>query len=192
MKIKAIEACIKALRQGTVIYDWTKQEHCNVGLLIQSLSGKTPKEMDVGFEPISIAIRNTSDPNNGTWTHGMRATCSVTGKTDIELFELMFKTGFTQSEIMDLEYCSNKAVLHKSTISVLPWPFILGRKLLSFLHLKRYPRQDIYYRDRYYRKQENLIAYLEAWRDLLLEQEQAVQQENYSRAAILRDELQSA
>lgn len=179
--IKTLTTVIDSLERDYVVYDWNEQCSCNCGLVVQSA-------LDVSKNKLE-KIRTPLFKGSRTWKDAIKNSCSVTGKTDIQLIKDLESMGFHRSDFTHLEYLDNPVILKLSGIRK---PNILIRPFVS----------------KYYTRKRNLILYLKAWVSILKDEidevkrekltdknklqaklVNAVAEENYEEAAELRDKL---
>ena len=180
--IKILKQVIYALEHDYITYDWNKQESCNCGLIAQAILNITPKDLGDMFSNETDSVFSEKENNEGvTWKRLVQKTCNVTGLSNSEIIKSFSSAGFRPEDVIHLEYMENVAILKEAKINVTD--------------------------TEYYAKKENLILYLKAWvkiletgkiedhfpndskenieKSLLI----AVQQENFEKAATLRDLL---
>lgn len=192
--IKSLKSAIRALQNGTIHYDWVHQESCNCGVVSQAVLGKSLQEVKDAIHPMHIILNTHNHERkvkreeaiDTTWKNFVQFTCSITGKTDIQILKDLQEAGLTTEDMCHLEYLENPAILKRSGImftgtitkNVKVGTRKITRKKGWFS--KEVIEEDImqeqkqqvtdYLRPRYYQKKENLIKYLTAWVEILEEE----------------------
>ena len=177
--INALQIAINALEKDFVYYNWTEQESCNCGVVIQAVLNKTEKEVKKLFDKAYDQTLYTL--TDCTWRSVAKFSCTITGIPLTQVFKLLGEYGMQPEDIVHLEYLNNPGILEISEIDTT--------------------------KSEYYSEQENLIKYLKAWLIILegktseyklsirgeLEAKLllAVNQENFESAWELRDKISS-
>ena len=154
--IVGLKKAIYALQKNTVFYDWSNQASCNCGIVAQALTNLSPQEVDAGFFKIRGLYQTLSTQGKfveHTWREGVRQTCSGTGKSNVEILQLLFNAGLQPEDIIHLEYLENPAILAESGIDVTAKTYKEESipKAISKIAVP------------YYAQKKNLILYLQAW-----------------------------
>ncbi len=156
---RASYTLIRALRQTAtrvsspeVVYDWAHFAHCNCGHLAQTITGLSPAniyraaisergdwaEQAVVFEPPDYGDRPALD--EGAWEPEDVGRCAVTDHRMSDIFARLLDAGLEQEDIANLERLADTRVRQR-----------LGNNTVSVAHGER----------------DNVVAYLNAWADLL-------------------------
>ena len=157
------ETATRLLREG-VTYRWASFAHCNCGHLAQTLTGLAPEEIqkramrregDWGRQAIDAALRfpefdygDRPALDEGAWEPENVGACQVTGVPLDDVLAAMYAAGLNAHDVGHLERLSSPDVRRR-----------LGNNTLYFPHHRR----------------ENVVAYLQAWADLLEEQLEPVE-----------------
>lgn len=146
--IKALQDTAARLRQGAY-YAWGNHGGCNCGNLLQSITALTRQE-----------ILQYAHTGIGEWTELAEEYCGETGAPVGLLVRKLADIGLTATDIHNLEYLEDKAVLN-----VLPG---------GFRWLKKNVREDV-------------ILYFEtfAW---LLEEKLPVYEEKFTEVVVMKEE----
>jgi len=184
--IRTLKTVIDALKKDVITYEWNSQSSCNCGLIAQVILNKTPKAVKEAFKILNDELRTPDEKKNNkglTWKDAVKRGCSVTGLSDYQIINSLKEGGLRPEDMVHLEYMENKAILKEAGIDT------------TIVQ--------------YFTKRDNLILYLEAWvrileskpethsktdkkidieRSLLI----AVAEENYEKAAELRDLMVTA
>jgi hypothetical protein len=155
--ITALRETATRLRRNEVTYRWASFAHCNCGHLAQTISGLSPDEIQRramrregdwgsqakhvaahGFPSFDFGDRPALD--EGAWEPEDVGACPSTGAPLDEVLAHMYALGLGPADVGHLERLSDPAVRRR-----------LGNNTDYFAHHRR----------------ENVIAYLEAWADLL-------------------------
>ncbi len=133
---------INALEKDAFHYDWTDPSTCNVGLVAQAITHKTAGEIsNIYYSDYRESIEITKKPS---WTSSINYYCSLTGRDLKGIVGDLRAAGLSNNDIKNLEYLQDPRILARSGIDV--------------------KNPD------YYRKRDNLIKYLKAWKGLILSQ----------------------
>lgn len=171
----ALRETAARLSREDVTYRWASFAHCNCGHLAQTITGLPPDEIQRramrregdwaaqardrsvrGFPVFDYGDRPALD--EGAWEPENIGACQVTGAPLDEILDQMCALGLSASDVGHLERLSDPLVRRR-----------LGNNTEYFPHHRR----------------ENVVAYLEAWADLLEErtQPEAVADSYYLEAA---------
>lgn len=154
------------LARNETTYRWASFAHCNCGHLAQTITGLGPaeiqrramrKEGDWGSQaravvPLRFPEFDYGDRpalDEGAWEPQNVGACQVTGAPLDEILEEMYALGLTASDVGHLERLSDPEVRRR-----------LGNNTSYFSHHLR----------------ENVVAYLNAWADLLDEQAESLEE----------------
>ena len=85
---------------GKSNYQWGHMGRCNVGQLVQTLTGRN-----------SASIVASVRMNLDEWSEHARSYCENTGQDVDDLFSELASFGMTTQDIMSLEYLSDRKVL---------------------------------------------------------------------------------
>ncbi len=152
--ILALTNTISALKSGTLAYNWENASECNCGTVVQSITGHTSLELS---DRISQLNKGYPDKRDHTWTAIIkRIFYPNTGLTEDELFNTLFEKGMGIEDILHLEYLSNPEIRKRVIKNT------SGTQAITFEFLRNH------------QKIENLILYLEAWKELLLEEDSGI------------------
>jgi hypothetical protein len=168
-KIEALRAASKALKDGTVFYDWKKPHSCNCGIVAQAVLGKSSLSLRTILGPVQAAVRAiTQNEAMPTWTKMAQVVCPVTGIPENEIFRALHDAGFTAKELCQLEYLSNQDILNRTSI-------VQGMTFTEFsttghLWWKKTVETPKIMLLPHHEDHCNLIRYLDAWADMLEEQ----------------------
>jgi hypothetical protein len=145
--IKNLNLVVNALKNDAVLYAWNSPGSCNCGVIAQALLDVDRRTLLVKYDEARKACGMDGIPalqgSNGTvsptWKNLVHASCSVTGKSMVEVINTLREKGLTAEDIVHLEYMENPAILA-----------VAGEKIQGKS-------------SKYYSTKSNLIAYLEAW-----------------------------
>lgn len=157
--IAALRETAARLMRQDVRYQWSSFAHCNCGHLAQTITGLDPAEIqeramrregDWGSQARDLAARRFPDfdygdrpaLDEGAWEPEDVGACQVTGTRLDEILERMCALGLSPMDVGHLERLSSSEVRRR-----------LGNNTEYFPHHRR----------------DNVVAYLEAWADLLEE-----------------------
>ncbi len=157
--VVALRETAVRLRGDRVTYRWASFAHCNCGHLAQTITGLAPEEIqrramrregDWGSQAKEVATRgfprfdygDRPALDEGAWQPEDVGACQVTGAPLDEILGAMYALGLEPPDVGHLERLSDPAVRRR-----------LGNNTRYFQHHQR----------------ENVVAYLEAWADLLEE-----------------------
>lgn len=152
--VVALRQTARRLTDASVTYRWSSFAHCNCGHLAQTITHLSPREIQ------ERALRREGDwaaqaeefhwprhdfgdrpaLDEGAWEPEDVGACRVTGARLDTILEAMLALGLDARDVAHLERLSDPEVRRR-----------LGTSTEHFAHYQR----------------ENLIAYLEAWADLL-------------------------
>jgi len=185
--ITSLNIAIDALKNGTVLYDWTKQESCNCGVVAQAVLKVNKTDMrELWLETqneVSKHVRKDQKREH-TWRDAVVHLCPITGEPLADVFKRLFEAGLTKEDIVHLEYMNNPAILERAKINtnqtrtvvkiidvVKPNP---NRNLLQVLFglnktVKVKEEKKVQEKIDHYSERQNLIAYLQGWVSLLKE-----------------------
>ena len=154
----ALRETATRLRLEEVTYRWSSFAHCNCGHLAQTISGLSPEEIQRramrregdwgsqakhvtahGFPDFDFGDRPALD--EGAWEPENIGACQATGAPLDEILAHMYAHGLRPADVGHLERLSDPAVRRR-----------LGNNTARY-----FPHHH----------RENVIAYLEAWADLL-------------------------
>jgi len=155
--IVALRQTAARLARKETTYQWASFAHCNCGHLAQTITGLDPadiqrramrREGDWGHQARSVTPRKFPDfdyadrpaLDEGAWEPFDVGACTVTGAPLDDVLTEMYELGLEPSDVGHLERLSDPAVRRR-----------LGNNTRYFPHHRR----------------ENVVAYLEAWADLL-------------------------
>ena len=158
--VLALRETALRLERQEVTYKWSHFAHCNCGQLAQTITRLTPEAIyraanhrsgDWGQQ----AERSMSTPewqhvdygdrpalDEGAWEPENVGACPITGERMDTIFARMQALGLDQNDIYNLERLSDSRVRRR-----------LGMNTVEMAHYRR----------------ENVVAYLQAWADLLEE-----------------------
>ena len=158
--VVALRKTAARLRREKVTYRWSSFAHCNCGHLAQTITGLGPAEIqrramrregDWAGQARNLVTRPFPDfdfgdrpaLDEGAWEPENVGACTVTGTPLDQVLEQMYAVGLTADDVGHLERLTDRQVRRR-----------LGTHKEDFPHHRR----------------ENVVAYLEAWADLLEEQ----------------------
>jgi len=178
--VEALTIVVTALKNDTIYYKWKDTNTCNCGLVAQAVTRTNKDELDeLYLQPIAspIQVKNKSK-FSPTWSDMVAEYCPLTKEPVTEIFKKLFDAGMTREDIGHLEYLSDPEILEKININLDTTEkyFVKRTKTKSFLGLG-FKKKTISVRVQktrkvyYYQKKENLIAYLEAWIEILEDKE---------------------
>lgn len=155
--VVALRETAARLSRDDVTYRWASFAHCNCGHLAQTITGLDPAEIQRramrregdwanqarergarGFPEFDFGDRPALD--EGAWEPENVGACLATGAPLDEVLDRMYELGLRPADVAHLERLSDPAVRRR-----------LGSSTKHFAHHRR----------------ENVVAYLEAWADLL-------------------------
>ena len=102
-KLKMVEILKQTadrLKCETIRYQWGHMGQCNVGHLVQTMTG---------MEDVDIV--KSIDFEMNEWSEHAQTYCSHTGHKVDDIFETMRKYGFSSDDVIHLENLSDKKVL---------------------------------------------------------------------------------
>jgi hypothetical protein len=216
--IKSLELVIDALKNDTIVYDWRISNSCNAGVVAQALLGVTRAELKKIAHPLfnnlpegdktwKIGVKYNC-PITGEAIPEIIKRLEDAGlhRNDIVHLEYLDNSAIlANSTIKKIKIPKEvvtgtemKTVLDKSSL----WSILLGKKTQTSVHKKEIIMEE-FYPDEYYADKENLIKYLVSWvqilkneykevgqrEDLEAELLVAVAEENYEKAAAIRDSI---
>ena len=135
-----LEKIVNILEGGVAGYDWSDPSSCNMGLLAQSITNSTGKEIAEALREYETPAFNTQTDNSGKWTDKAVYYCGITNKPVEGIIGELQKAGFTSIDIQNIEYCSDPYVLS-----------FIGRKLE-------------------YNNPSDYLWYMKTWRDIVRKQ----------------------
>lgn len=152
--IAALRQTAGRLTDASVTYRWSSYAHCNCGHLAQTITQLSPQEIqeralrregDWGAQAGEFArprpdFGDRPALDEGAWEPENVGACRATGARLDTVLEAMLALGLEPHDVAHLERLSDPEVRHR-----------LGTSTEHFAHYQR----------------ENVIAYLEAWADLL-------------------------
>lgn len=158
--IVALRETAARLLRNDVTYRWSSFAHCNCGHLAQTITGLDPAEIqrramrregDWGSQARDSASKpfpefdfgDRPSLDEGAWEPENVGACTVTGAPLDAVLDQMYALGLTAEDVGNLERLSDRDVRRR-----------LGTHKEDFPHYGR----------------ENVVAYLQAWADLLEEQ----------------------
>jgi hypothetical protein len=165
--VLALRQTAARLARPETTYRWASFAHCNCGHLAQTITGLDPaeiqrramrKEGDWGAQARSASRFPVFDYGDrpaldeGAWEPENVGACQVTGAPLDEILEHMYALGLRPSDVGHLERLSDPEVRRR-----------LGKNTAYFPHHRR----------------ENVVAYLQAWADLLEERAEPERLEEY-------------
>lgn len=170
--VVALRHTAARLARNDTTYRWASFAHCNCGHLAQTITGLDPdeiqrramrKEGDWGSQartvvPLRFPEFDYGDRpalDEGAWEPQNVGACQVTGAPLDEILDEMYALGLEASDVGHLERLSDPEVRRR-----------LGNNTSYFAHHRR----------------ENVVAYLNAWADLLDERTERLE-EPYLEAA---------
>ncbi len=148
-----------------ITYEWSSFAYCNCGHLAQTITGLDPKEIqrramrregDWGSQARDVQPKRFPEfdygdrppLDEGAWEPEDVGACQVTGTRLDEVLEQMYELGLTPADVGHLERLSGPTVRRH-----------LGNSTDYFAHHQR----------------ENVVAYFNAWADLLEEQLETIE-----------------
>lgn len=96
----ALLTTARRITEGRSNYQWGHMGRCNVGQLVQTLTG-----MD------SARIVASANLHLDEWSEHARTYCENTGHDVEDLFRELSSYGFSSQDVMNLEYLSDRRVL---------------------------------------------------------------------------------
>jgi len=169
--VTALRHTARRLTEASVTYRWSSFAHCNCGHLAQTITQLRPEEIqeralrrEGDWAAQAEAFRGPRPDfgdrpalDEGAWEPEDVGACRATGARLDMVFEAMLALGLDARDVAHLERLSDPEVRRR-----------LGTSTEHFAHYQR----------------ENVIAYLEAWADLLedrlsdaLQQDEALRQD---------------
>lgn len=155
--IDAIALVARGLESGKLSHNWHGLCSCNAGLLIKAITGKRFDEIHPLIKPLEVlAEENNLSP---TWRNIIVCYQAAPEKKtfDLRLFQMLREKGLSFDDIISLEFLSDKKILKRSGIrtrkhflGIIPYGPILPE---------------------YFKQKKNLIKYLKAWKEILLEED---------------------
>jgi hypothetical protein len=154
--ISAIDALIAGLANNTLNYNWIEADSCNCGLIAQAVTGLTQSSLRLELTELN---KEFPDREDHTWKAMTNRICPITGVSENIIFKQLQEAGMTRENIIHLEYLSDPVILKKMR---------RDRKFIQRI-------KDLFTRPKkYYTKKQNLILYLTAWKEVLIEKETAL------------------
>ena len=98
--VTIIKQTVNRLQDKSCRYQWGHMGQCNVGHLVQTMTG-----MD------DVEIVKSIDFEMNEWSEHAHTYCSHTGHKVDDIFESMRRLGFSTSDVIHLEKLSDKKVL---------------------------------------------------------------------------------
>ncbi len=155
--VVALRQTAARLARTETTYRWASFAHCNCGHLAQTITGLDPEEIqrramrkegDWGSQARAVAPLRFPEfdygdrpaLDEGAWEPENVGACQVTGAPLDEILDDMYALGLEASDVGHLERLSDPEVRRR-----------LGNNTSYFAHHRR----------------ENVVAYLNAWADLL-------------------------
>ncbi len=133
-------------------YDWNNNTSCNVGLMAQCITGMNAKEISASIDSFKDYDKYADEMTKidesflfGSWSNMTNFYCGITNRTGVGIIKDLQDAGFTAGNIQSLEYLSDSYILSKTAIEV---------------------------KSRHYADKNNLIAYLDAWIEIIASQEE--------------------
>ena len=100
MLVDALESASRRLSSNDAVYQWGHMGQCNVGHVVQSLTGLTSAE-----------IVESVDYQLDEWSEHANDYCPTSGRSVDSLFTTLQQYGLSRSDLIDLEHLSNTDVL---------------------------------------------------------------------------------
>ena len=97
---EALVLTAKKITEGESNYQWGHMGRCNVGQLVQTLTGMDSKQI---LESVSYSLDE--------WSEHANSYCDNTGHDVEEIFRRLGKYGLSVEDIMKLEYLSDTRIL---------------------------------------------------------------------------------
>lgn len=180
--IEALTIAINALESDWVLYDWRKHSSCNVGVVAQVLTGKSASELADDIDGLIEDFENAND-QSPNWSMLTKFFCPLTGLSQTSIFKTLQEAGMTRDDIINLEFLADPKVIERTKISVTVEP--KRRRFFSSWYDDTKNVSGTFERDitefddgdkdeKYYMKKPDLLRYLKAWKELLLEEQSAV------------------
>ncbi len=98
--VNALKLTAAKLSKNTTRYQWGHMGQCNVGHLVQTMTGME-----------SVEIVKSIDCEMNEWTEHARSYCSKSGHKVEDLFDTMKQFGFGPQDVIHLENLSDRSVL---------------------------------------------------------------------------------
>ncbi len=166
--LTSLEMVLKNLKEKKLTYDWDSHGSCNVGLVVSCLLGKSPYDLQNAIDLLAEPLVK-DDPTD--WKGIISYYCPLSGLSSNMIFRRLQIAGMSREDMINLEYLSDPIILERTKRLV--------SKDMSFLE-KIFSKntlgtKDISYdnsgdfNEDYYMEEENLIIYLEAWIELIKE-----------------------
>jgi hypothetical protein len=216
--IKSLELAIDALKNDTIAYNWLKTHSCNTGVVAQALLGVTREELNEISRPLFMDLPGESKtwkkgvkyncPITGESIPEIIKRLEAAGlhRNDIVHLEYLENPAILANSTIEkikvpkevITKTEIKTVLDKTSL----WSILRGKKRQIPVDKKEIVEEEIY-PAKYYEEKENLIKYLVSWvqilkneykevgqrEDLEAELLVAVAEENYEKAAAIRDSI---
>ena len=99
---KILRLTANNLEKNGVRYQWGHMGQCNVGHLVQTMTGMADAE-----------IVRSVDFRMDEWSEHAEAYCSASGHKVDDIFDTMKQYGFTHEDVVHLENLSDKRVLRE-------------------------------------------------------------------------------
>jgi hypothetical protein len=103
-----LEIASKFISEGKTRYNWREGSSCNMGIIVQLATNKTPIDISIETENYPLPKEKY---NEWTWSGFTSQYCPLTGKRLPLLFDALLKAGFQRDDVYHIEYCDDKRIL---------------------------------------------------------------------------------
>lgn len=117
---EALKVVIKSLKNDTIHYDWSNPNTCNCGLVAQALLHDSGLDVKKNVNKWCNDLEKI-DPEKfkkeKMWKNAVKYLCPVTGMSNYDIFNELFRRGLTREDIVHLEYMENEAIVKRSGLA---------------------------------------------------------------------------
>ncbi len=165
--LTSLEMVLKNLKEEKLYYNWSSHGTCNLGLVASCILEKSPNDLENEFKFLCIPIGD----DGVDWKKVVNYYCPITGLSSNMIFRRLQIAGMSREDMINLEYLSDPIILERTKRLVSKdmsfWDKIFSKNTLGAKDISYDNRGD--FDEEYYREEENLIIYLEAWIELIKE-----------------------
>lgn len=116
--IKSLKIAIHALENDTIHYNWEETSSCNCGVVCQAILDTTKRDVSKKILKMYTAFRGDEKNKAAdfTWKYMVQNHCSITGKSNEQIFKDLFAMGLNTEDLTHLEFLENTAILNRANI----------------------------------------------------------------------------